>query len=317
MFSAGITNEPPAKPIHTEPINIPSPKKQATDMKGRKTLAKRIIKAVQPQLEASVRAEAEISNKPVENLLKELEVLMDASLQARRDSVSASTGEAVSLGDAEGDVEMTDATQSKQNGVEHTNWESSSAQHNEYTDKNEGKDQDVEMQDEDAPHEVDDTDTVAVAVPGEPDIANAEDTIIAAAPLAEVAGNTSPAKPHTNGIKNASTPPDTNGYVTAPETQPPAPPTPPVSNGGHAADNADLNTGGVPWYLKDFQPEGTSIVDPHASRMSEELSDMDEEELKVLGGDVDEADGEVVGAVGAIPSKSKKGKAKKRWRGYR
>ena len=120
-----------------------------------------------------------------------------------------------------------------------------------------------------------------------------------------------------NGVKNASTPPDTNGYVTAPESQPPAPPTPPVSNGGHAADNTDLNTGGVLWYLKDFQPEGTSIVDPHASRMSEELSDMDDEELKVLGGDIDEADGEVVGAVGTSPSKSKKSKAKKRWRGYR
>jgi NuA3 HAT complex component NTO1 len=316
VFSAGIANEPPAKPIHTEPINIPSPKKHATDMKVRKSLAKRIIKAVQPQLEAAVRAEAEISNKPVENLLKELEAFMDASLQSRRDSVSASTGEAVSLGDAEGDVEMTGTIQPKQNGVEHANGESSSAQQTENADKNETKDEDMEMQDEDAPHEVDDTDTVAVALPGELDVINAEDTIISA-PLAEVDGNVSSVKPHKNGVKNASTPPDTNGYVTAPESQPPAPPTPPVSNGGHAADNTDLNTGGVLWYLKDFQPEGTSIMDPHASRMSEELSDMDDEELKVLGGDVDEADGDVVGAVGTNPSKSKKSKAKKRWRGYR
>lgn len=317
MLSAGIINDPPAKPVHMEPINIPSPKKQATDVKARKNLAKRIIKAVQPQIEAAVRAEAEISNRPVENLLKEVELLMDASLQSRREFLSASTGEAVSLGDTEGDVEMTDATQSNQNGEEHINGESPAAQQSENTDSNEGKDEDIEMQDEDAPHEIDDTDTVAVAVPGEPDIVDAEDTIIAATPLAEVAGNMSPVKAHTNGVKNASTPPDTNGYVTAPETQPPAPPTPPVSNGGHTADNADLNTGGVLWYLKDFQPEGTSIVDPHALRMSEELSDMDDEELKILGGDVDEAGGEVVGAVGASPSKSKKAKAKKRWKGYR
>lgn len=311
VFSAGIANEPPPNSAPKEPINVPSPKKQVTDMKVRKSLAKRIIKAVQPQLEAAVRAEAEISNKPLETMLKELEIFLDASLQLQRDSVSASLGEAVSLGDVEGNVEMADATQSKENGVEHTNGDNASEHQNETNDKNEEKDEDVEMQDDDAPHEVDDGDTVAIAVYRGSEIADA-DTIVTA-PLAEVNGNISPAKAHTNGVKNASTPPDTNGYVSTPETQQPAPPTPPVSNGGHATDNADLNSGGVLWYLKDFQPEGTSIVDPHSSRLSEDLSDMDEEELKVLGGDVNEADGEAVGIVGsASTSKTKKGKAKKR-----
>ena len=279
-------------------------------MKARKALAKRIIKAVQPQLEVAARAEANISNKPAETLLKDLEEVLDAGLQSRRDSVSASMGETISLGDAEGDVEMADASQSHENGVEHTNGDDEAEQENETSDKNEGGDADVEMQDEDAPHEIDDGDNVVLVAAG--DLELAEDTIVAE-PLAEVNNNISPSRARTNGIKNTSTPPDTNGYVTAPETQQPAPPTPPISNGGHVPDFADLNTGGVLWYLKDFQPEGTSIVDPHSSNFSEDLSDMDEEDLKALSGDINESDAQIAGAVvSATALKAKKGKAKKR-----
>lgn len=284
-------------------------------MKVRKALAKRIIKAVQPQLEAAVRAEADISNKPVDDMLKELEVFLDASLQTRRDSVSFSTGEAVSLGDAEGDVEMADATQSKDADVEYSNGDKAAEQQHDTNRKNKGEGEDVEMLDDGAVQELIESEIVAVVASMESEVADAEDTIVAvAAPLAEVNGNTSSIKPHTSPVKNTSTPPDTNGYVTAPETQQPAPPTPPISNGGHTADNADLNAGGVLWYLKDFQPEGTSIVDPTSSRLSEELSDMDEEDLKVLGVEVNEAGGgDLVGTVVvASPSKAKKGKAKKR-----
>lgn len=281
----------------------------------RKALAKRIIKAVQPHLEAAVRAEADISNKPVEAMLKELEVFLDASLQARRESISVSTAEAVTLGDAEGDLEMADASQpTDDDGVEYTIDDKAPEQQHETNENNEGEGEDAKMQDDDAEHELNDSDTVAVVVVAarESELADVEDTIVAA-PLAEVNGNTPPIKSHTSPVKNTSTPPDTNGYVTAPESQQPAPPTPPISNGGHAADNADLNTGGVLWYVKEFQPEGTSIVDPTSSRLSEDLSDMDEEELKVLGVEVNEAGGDFVGTVGvASASKSKKGKAKKR-----
>lgn len=280
-------------------------------MKARKALAKRIIKVLQPQLEAAVRAEADISNKPIDPLLKELEMFLDASLQVQQDHVSGSVGEA----DAAEDVEMADTTQAQQNGVEHTSEVDALQQQIETTDRNEGEDEDVEMQDEDAPHDLDDEDTVAIVVSGGSEVA---DNTVVAAPLAEVNGNTSPVKPHINGVKNESTPPDTNGYVTAPDTQQPAPPTPPVSNGGHATDYVDLNTGGILWYVKDYQPEGTSIVDPGASRLSEDLSDIDDEELRALGGDVDEAEGKVSAAVGtASASKAKKGKAKKRAKAHR
>ncbi len=313
VFNAGIINEPPPNSAPKEPINMPSPKKQATDMKVRKALAKRIIKAVQPQLEAAVRAEADISNKPAEDSLKEMEELLDASLQSRRDSISVSMAEAFYLGDAEGDVDMADASQARENGVEHTNGVNATEQQTETQNEDEGKNEDIEMRDEDAPDEIDDGDTVAVVPAGDFEVA--EDTVVAA-PLAEVNSNISLSRDQVNGIKNTSTPPDTNGYVTAPENQQPAPPTPPISNGGgHVVDSTDLKTGGVLWYLKDFEPEGTSIVDPNSSRLSEDLSDMDDEELKVLGVDINEAEIRVASA--SSSSKPKKAKAKKRARPHR
>ena len=317
VLNAGIINDPPPDSAPKEPINIPSPKKQAIDMKFRKALAKRIIKAVQPQLETAIRAEAEIHNKPAENAIRDLDEILEASLQSRRDSVSMSMGEVVSLGDAEGDVEMTDVSEPKENGVKHANGDGDAEQQNEGEShhENKGRDQDVEMQDEDAPHEIDNDDAVAVVAIGDMEVP--EDTIVTE-PLAEVNGNISPSKGQVNGVKNTSTPPDSNGYVTASEAHQPAPPTPPISNGGKASDNADLNTGGVLWYLKEFRPEGTSIVDPHSSSFSEDLSDMDEEELKLLGSNVNGATEPIVEAVGtASASKPKKGKAKKRARANR
>ena len=81
-----------------------------------------------------------------------------------------------------------------------------------------------------------------------------------------------------------------------------------------------LTDGGIPRFLlKDFRIDGTQISAPEGSviravsRLSEELSDMDDDELNGLRTGVNEADGEVVAAGGrSSPVKSKKGKAKKR-----
>ena len=60
------------KPPH-ELVEI-SPTKQSTysEARDRKRLGKRILKAVQPQLEAALRAEAEITHKAAPDLIKEL-----------------------------------------------------------------------------------------------------------------------------------------------------------------------------------------------------------------------------------------------------
>lgn len=292
-------------------------------MKDRKRLAKRIIKAVQPQLEAAVRAECDVRYKPVEKQLKELERLLEAALQSRRDSVSISLGEPVGDGDAEHepDVEMTEASHVKQNEGHHTNGGTASDSHPA------AEAVDVEMQDIDAPNEEDDADVVT-AVPSGPSEASESVSGMVTNALTELNGNISQSKAtHTDGVKNTSTPPDTNGYVSAPENQQPSPPTPPVSNGDNGTDHVDtLTSGGIPWYLKDFQPDGTSVLQENGARnhgvsgMGDDASDVDEGDLKGMGGDADEGGGEATGAgagaVGATP-RTKKVKAKRRWKGFK
>jgi NuA3 HAT complex component NTO1 len=287
IFRFGINTEPAPKPetAAAKELEKSSPfKKTVLDMRGRRSLAKRILKAVQPQLEAAVRAEADISGKSTQKQLKDLEQAIEAALQTGPDSISLGG----SVGDAEGDhdhdVEMTNAAQHNTNGHHAV---------------------DVDMDDADAPGE-DDEDAI-ITVSG--------DTINTDSALAEVNGNVSQTKPnHINGNKNATTPPDTNGYSSAPENMQPSPPTPPVSNRDISADHVDfLAKGGVPWYLKDFQPEGTSLLQGNEGGANlNDILDLDED--AIANGDY----GEVLGAaVIASPSKSKKGKAKKKARSSR
>lgn len=104
-------------------------------------------------------------------------------------------------------------------------------------------------------------------------------------------------KAHHEGVKPAPTPPDTNGYMSVTQSSmQPSPLTPPQSNGSlsHGTDNV-LTEGGVPWYLKPFEIEGTSAVEEQwAGRdavrsLSEELTDMDEEELNDLEFNVEDS----------------------------
>jgi len=294
VFRIGINTEPQPKPetAVAKELEKSSPsKKTVLDLRGRRSLAKRILKAVQPQLEAAVRAEADISGKSTEKQLKELELAIEAALQTGPDSISLGGSVADAEGDHDRDVEMTDAAQHKINGHHGSKVTSNSA--------------DVDMEDADAPGEDDEDAIIAVG----------EDTIDTGAALTEVNGNVSQTKPnHINGNKNATTPPDTNGYSSAPEHMQPSPPTPPVSNRDISTDHVDfLAKGGVPWYLKDFQPEGTSLLQGNEGGASfNDILDMDED--AIANGDY----GEVIGAaIIASPSKSKKGKAKKKARGSR
>lgn len=271
-------------------------------MKERRRLAKRIVKAVQPVLEAAVRAEAEISDKPVDKELKQFEHLIDAALEAGKagnDTVSVSLGDgSVGEREAEPDVEMAEA-----NGNGTIEVKGNSNETNGDQEKN--RPTDVEMQDADAPGE--DENTIIAATPGNGTIDTGPTTR---------SNKSSPSK--ANGTKSANTPPDTNGHVQAPEIAPPAPPTPPVSNGDTNTDADILTNGGIPWYVKDFQPEGTSLVPGKdaMSSFSEDLSEMDDDDLKGLGADV--AAGETAGTtITATPAKPKKGKAKKKGKSRR
>lgn len=116
-----------------------------------------------------------------------------------------------------------------------------------------------------------------------------------------------------------------------PKSEPP--PTPPLSSSSKPSANEALAHGGIPHYMEAFEPDGTTIHDEHwtgrdvARSLSDELSDMDEEEVNgLVDGDIDMAMGEAVnGAVKdlAVPEgaptsvKKKNGKLKKRWKGFR
>lgn len=303
VFRNGIINEPIPRPetaASKELERSSNIKKTPLDMKERRRLAKRIVKAVQPVLEAAVRAEAEVSSKPVNKELKQFEQLIDAALEAGKvgnDTISVSLGDgSVGEREAEPDVEMTEANS---NGMIEVNRDSNETNGDQETTR------DVEMQDVDASGEGENT--IVAATLG--------DDMIDTGPVTR-ANKSSPLK--ANGTKNANTPPDTNGHVQAPDIAPPAPPTPPVSNGDTNTDADILANGGIPWYVKDFQPEGTSLVPGKdaMSSFSEDLSEMDDDDLKGLGADL--AAGEIArNVVVATPAKPKKGKAKKKGKSRR
>ena len=284
LFRMGINTEPQPKPetAVAKELEKSSPfKKTVLDVRGRRSLGKRILKAVQPALEAAVRAEADISGQPAEKRLKELEQLIESALQTGPDSISMGG----SVGDAEGDrdhdVQMTDASPIKMNG------------HRRTRSRVIAESADVAMAD---------------ALGEDPIVAVAEDTIDTGA-LAEVNGNVSQTKANgVNSSKNATTPPDTNGYSSAPEHMQLSPPTPPVSNRDIGSDHVDfLANGGIPWYLKDFQPEGTSLLQGNEGGAS--LNDIGMDVDALANGDF----GDIVGVtVMSSPSKSKKAKSKKK-----
>lgn len=255
-----------------EPIDV-SPTKQSSysEARDRKRLGKRIIKSVQPQLEAALKAEAEITSKSYITLQKELEGMIDASIEIRKPGASHHPTE--SAGQATEDVAMTDAPDEGLITV-------AGAQLDGMAD-GEGDDK---M----------DVDELSIEVKDE-DVGEASGEVAADGTAAEGAPQESEGEiPH--GVKSAPTPPDMNGYTHISHNSQPAPLTPPQSNGslGRGTDNT-LTEGGISWYLKAFEPEGTTAIEEQwAGRdavrsLSEELTDMDEAELNDLEFNVEDS----------------------------
>jgi NuA3 HAT complex component NTO1 len=331
VFSIGIEVGPKPETVQTAGQEHTSPSKNAAfDIRERRKLAKRIIKAVQPQLETAVRAEADITRKSTDTMVHDLEALLDACLHTRQEP--APDGTAVHQTRDETAVDSTaNGIGGGQNGRPGSNGMDEKTEANAHGDQME-----VDLYDEDAPgEEVDDADLFQ----SNPNAANGEsmhtngDTH---EETEEIVGQAKSRYPG-NGVKSSDTPPDTNGYSSAVEHHQPPPLTPPVSSGGanstsgqeNAAGDAgtSLTEGGIPWYLKSFDPIGTTIREMQwtgrdvVRGMSEELTDIDDDELKGMGAEmegIESASAELV-AEGKIETvlRAKKSKAKKRWRGYR
>lgn len=288
VFTAGIVNEPPVQ-LESDVHN--SPKKQGVDIKERRKLAKRIIKAIQPQFEAALRAEADISGIDFEKERKKLENLWETCLEA----------EPTPHKDSEGDIAMGEAHHGKQNG--HTNGDFATSKHP-GDDSQSGEAEDVDMEDIDAPYDEDDI-VVDVSTGRLTAIEDDGDTITTAA-LSEVNGNRPPAK--VNGVKGA------DGHASGTENgQDDASASPdPIIDDNPPIDNT-LTEGGVPQFLQGFfNIDGTNISEivHEEPEGSDELSEMDDEQVNQLVAHTEK----VTPILPPTPStaKSKKAKNKRR-----
>lgn len=248
------------------------------DPRYRKALGKRILKAVQPQLEIALKTEAEISSKPLDSLQKELEDMLEASLEIGTSTSAA----AVPEGDATAanqDVEMADAPNGEITVAE----------------DGEAKAEDADEMEVDAEGELDDDNIEVATARAEAQGPESSSSSVAGHEGNGKAADTKPAAPA--APDTSDTPPATNGYQAAPPPAQPAPPTPPQSIGslGTQVSADPLSEGGIAWHMKDFKLRGTTILaDQWPGRdairtLSEELSDMDDRELEGLGFDVDDS----------------------------
>lgn len=233
-----------------------SSKDLIADHKAKKMLANRIVKAVKGPLEDAMRKEGELLGRPHEKELRDLDRLLEASVRSRRDSRNGSQ-----LGD--GVADPIQQRQSISGGSSDENSANSSKQN----------------------------------------ASNLVGTEIDPAITHTFQATTSKSVKH-KGHRQQPTPesmPPTNGAVSDDHLSndnidelvshqlgkdtPPEPVTPPLSSGGHSQP---LSQGGIPWYLECFDPVGTKIEEERwkgrelVRGMSEDLSDMDEEELSGL-----------------------------------
>ncbi|KAK3505002.1 hypothetical protein B0T13DRAFT_492737 [Neurospora crassa] len=316
VISAEINSamNPHAGLDHIVEPSYASPTKPGTnaEVKKCKQMGKRILRQVQPYLEAALQAEADICSKPYDALHQELEGMLDACLEVRQPTITVSSHDGV----AAEDVEMADAPEEGGQII--------------VADESDGE------ADGDGDEDGDGKADANVDSNGEPDETNV-DTSQQKAGVGSIEVNTSEvdAAPESNNTlstsqsvageeekenhkedsqqlqlpdgptKDSGTPPSLPGEgpdrANVPQLSHPqqsGPLTPPQSNGSFGRDPTTniLTEGGVPTYLHGFQIEGTSVIEEQwpgreaVRSLSEELTDMDDEALKDLEFDVDEAD---------------------------
>ncbi|KAF5529607.1 3 HAT complex component NTO1 [Fusarium mexicanum] len=262
VISSGISTAPPESSTvatQTEAVDAPPAKTTFSDIRERRKLGKRILKAVQPHLETALRIESEISQKPFEGLKKELENVIDRSIDVRP-LTAMGQDKPTDLSDEVNDTIMVDAE--LQITVKASSTEGG-----------------------DAMDTTSDNGNIEVSTNIDVDTSD----------LAE-AGAFGKHESLPNTVNSSNTPPETDGYMPKPQPAQSGPPTPPQSNGSLGLEPTDpLTDGGILWYLKGHDPKGTSVLEERwagrdAIRMlSEDLTDLDDEEFKGLGMDVDHA----------------------------
>jgi NuA3 HAT complex component NTO1 len=290
------------------------------EQRERRKLAKRIVKAIQPLLEEALRSESEVSGRPFEKQIRELDMMLDSTILSRRGSYAGSNNDEVELRNllkpANGHGTPLPSIRLGKGVNQHDDHEMGvfPSANSETADV-----QDVDMVD--APNE-----------PGEElDGSIAQLNVeLSADTQHAVAAHTPPAS--TNGVKGDAIHDQTNLSSNF-RTSIPEPPTPPLSLEG--LQQSSFATGGIPWYVEPFDPDGTTIHEerwtgPEVLReMSEELTDIDDEELLGLGGsdyDTEKPDVSNTTTTAATTvstpvarngNTKKNGKQRRRWKGFK
>ncbi|KAI1127519.1 hypothetical protein F5Y10DRAFT_242680 [Nemania abortiva] len=287
VIHTGINTEPDMSTEASQNSGIGlvvSTKSDFSDYRDRKKLGKRILKAVQPQLEMALRLEAEANHRPFEGLKQELETMIEASLEYRpKPVVVEADGEA----EQSQDVIMVDSSAAVI-AVGGLNIHGITA-----------RDENGDVTMADADNQATSTDSNIEVDTSAIETDMQMEGVQLAADVAPVpdseAIETKPDVGGTSDVQSVNTPPATNGYVSVPTAAQPTPPTPPQSNGSLGRQPVDaLTDGGVLWYLQEFEPQGTSATQeqwngriPERS-LSEELTEIDDDELKGLGVEINQ-----------------------------
>lgn len=308
--------------------NEVSSKDTTPEYKETKKLAKRIIKAVQASLEDALRKESELYRRPFEKELRGLG-LLENSVLLRRDSI------ANSLGDEMSDIQP-DNPNSRNRG---SNSDESPQPNslNAMTDKNSGIPK-FEQANENVsqvlasniyagssfqqePSRLDIGPPVDMDTDGRP----TNDTATGYHALPEGLTDTNSKNSNCNEGREHGKPIVGSSINQEGKTSHQAePPSPLLSSEG----DSQMFNGGIPWYMALFDPVGTTIQEERwtgrelVRGMSEELTDMDEEELSGLV-DTEIPETQLVTAEERRESSAggnihrKNGVKRKRWRGFR
>lgn len=221
-------------------------KKSTNDFKECKRLAKRIFKTVQPQVESAARVESEVANRPLDELLQNAEQILEKCLDIDALLLQRADAHTKTMVDRPEDkVELTEPLYN-------------------------ADDSELSTVDRDVTNDA--SDSIEVEMPDVDDcgqIIDEESTVIVAEPASSVGSPLSAVVEYDDDMTAAesldhdSLPPadqllKVNKYM--PNGVQITPPTPPFST-NETSDVVDvLVAGGVPWYLKDFEPDGTSLV---------------------------------------------------------
>ncbi|KAF2876946.1 PHD-zinc-finger like domain-containing protein [Massariosphaeria phaeospora] len=261
------------------------------EQKEIKKVAKRIFKFIQPLVEDAMRKESDLAGRPLEREFPDLEALLDQRLRQRPEA--STTGDVLQQStDATSFGVIENQLQAKEEASEDSRKESETL-HLAPTPDDNSTDQHPNAQDE------------------------ASDEAAIAAQLGQDTLHLS-----TNGTAHEDAMDiDQEGIGPHDSHTGTAPLTPPRSEKDLVAP---LALGGTLWYMKEFDPKGTTIHDEQWSgrdilrAMSEELSELDDDELNGLADPTDAhpADGIVPETNVSDPQKAAARK-RKRARGYR